>query len=72
VTFVPARRAADADAAVAAADDLGYPVVVKALGRLHKSDAGGVVLGIADREQLERTLTPLVNPRSARRETVGA
>jgi acetate---CoA ligase (ADP-forming) len=49
VPFVPARFVApDADAVVAAADELGYPVAVKALGLLHKSDAGGVALGLAD------------------------
>ena len=31
------------------AAELGYPVVVKALGTLHKSDVGGVVVGIAGR-----------------------
>ncbi len=34
--------------ALAAAGELGYPVVVKAVDALHKSDAGGVVVGIAD------------------------
>ena len=38
-------RRAEADAALAAADRIGYPVVLKALGAEHKSDAGGVVLG---------------------------
>ena len=33
---------------LAAASEIGYPVVLKALGQLHKSDAGGVVVGIAD------------------------
>ena len=31
-----------------AAAELGYPVVLKALGILHKSDAGGVALDLAD------------------------
>jgi acyl-CoA synthetase (NDP forming) len=40
--------AGDADAAAAAADELGYPVVLKTAepGIAHKSDAGGVVLGL--------------------------
>jgi acyl-CoA synthetase (NDP forming) len=40
--------AGDADAAVAAADELGYPVVLKTAepGIAHKSDAEGVVLGL--------------------------
>ena len=46
IAFPPARRAGSADEAVAAAQELGYPVAVKALGLLHKSDAGGVVLGL--------------------------
>jgi acetate---CoA ligase (ADP-forming) len=61
VAFAPARRAADLAEAVAAADELGYPVVVKALGRLHKSDAGGVALGIADRSELERTVADMTD-----------
>ena len=48
VAFSPARRATSVDQARAAAADLGYPVVIKALGLLHKSDAGGVALGVAD------------------------
>ncbi len=49
VPVVPWRRARTADEAVAAARELGYPVVVKVLSPeiLHKTDAGGVVLGVA-------------------------
>ena len=47
--FVPAATVADADEAVRAAAAIGYPVALKALGLLHKSDAGGVVLGLAGR-----------------------
>jgi acyl-CoA synthetase (NDP forming) len=46
---VPAgRRAASADEAVAAAEALGYPVAVKALGIAHKSEAGAVRLNLRD------------------------
>ena len=40
---VPCRAALDADAAVAAAEALGYPVALKVLSRdiPHKSDIGG-------------------------------
>ena len=48
VPFGAARRAGSIDDARAAASELGYPVVLKALGLLHKSDAGGVALGLAD------------------------
>src|SRR6185437_6194791 len=45
-----ARLCTSADDAVAAADEIGYPVVVKACGATiaHKSDAGLVRLGVAD------------------------
>ena len=53
VPFVDARRAVGVEAAVAAGVELGFPVVLKALGTLHKSDAGGVRVGIADGQELE-------------------
>jgi acetate---CoA ligase (ADP-forming) len=57
--FVPAVRVHDAAEAVAAASRIGYPVVVKALGLLHKSDAGGVLVGIADADELARAVADL-------------
>ena len=53
IPFVEARPVASLDDAMSAAAGLGYPVVLKALGRLHKSDAGGVALGIGGPEALE-------------------
>jgi acetate---CoA ligase (ADP-forming) len=48
------RPAADAEGALAAAADIGYPVVLKTAEPhiQHKSDVGGVVLGIGDRGRL--------------------
>ncbi|MFA8451370.1 MAG: acetate--CoA ligase family protein [Bacteroidales bacterium] len=37
-----------ADDAVKAANELGYPVVMKVVGPVHKSDVGGVVLNVKD------------------------
>ena len=54
VPFVAAERAADRDQVLEAADGIGYPVVLKALGLLHKSDAGGVRVGITGEEELGR------------------
>jgi acyl-CoA synthetase (NDP forming) len=50
VPMAPSTLVAGADAAVRAAADAGYPVVLKACGRgiLHKSDAGLVRLGLTD------------------------
>jgi len=47
---VDAQAAADADAAVAAAQRIGFPVVLKLLSPdvLHKSDVGGVQLNLRD------------------------
>ncbi len=56
ILFPPARRVTDLEEARTAASELGYPVVVKALGLLHKSDAGGVALGIEDVPGLEASL----------------
>jgi acetate---CoA ligase (ADP-forming) len=52
VRFPTAHLVASVDALEAALPDLGFPVVLKAMGLLHKSDVGGVRLGIADAEQL--------------------
>lgn len=50
IAFPSGTLAGSADEAVAAAERLGYPVVLKAQAAAlpHKSDAGGVVVGLAD------------------------
>ncbi|WP_114908097.1 acetate--CoA ligase family protein [Ornithinimicrobium murale] len=52
VPIVPTELVSDAEAAAAAADQVGYPVVLKAAaeGLAHKSDIGGVHLGLVDAE----------------------
>jgi acyl-CoA synthetase (NDP forming) len=57
----PARRVSSQAEARAAAGDLGYPVVLKTAvaGILHKSDRGGVHLGIESAKQLERAYADL-------------
>ncbi|CAM3103787.1 GNAT family N-acetyltransferase [Saccharomonospora xinjiangensis] len=56
-----ADGAVAADATVAAADSLGYPVVVKAVaeGLVHKSRGGGVLLGLGDRAQVRAAVATL-------------
>lgn len=57
VTFPDACLVADAAEATAAAQEIGYPVVLKAMGLLHKSDSGGVALGLTSERQLLDALT---------------
>ena len=64
IEFPPARRVSDLQEARAAAEELGYPVVVKALGLLHKSDAGGVALGIEDELGLGEALARMATLQS--------
>jgi acetate---CoA ligase (ADP-forming) len=54
ITVAASLPASDADAALAAAEQIGYPVVVKTgqPGIAHKSDVGGVLAGIRDADQL--------------------
>jgi len=59
VPFVGARTAASGDEARTAAAELGYPVALKALGTLHKSDAGGVALGLGDEAELAAALAAM-------------
>jgi acyl-CoA synthetase (NDP forming) len=59
IEFVAARSVACDGDAEAAAADLGYPVVLKALGTLHKSDGGGVVVGIAGPDELRSAVEDL-------------
>ncbi len=59
LTMVEARRVTGAEEALAAAQELGYPVALKALGHLHKSDAGGVALGLGDAAALLAALVDL-------------
>ncbi len=53
----------DAEHAIAAAARLGYPVVVKAVapGLLHKTDAGGVALGLGDSTALRAAVDAMAS-----------
>jgi acyl-CoA synthetase (NDP forming) len=52
IPVAQSRTAHDVDQALAAAEAVGYPVALKTLGSEHKSDVGGVMLNIGDRESL--------------------
>lgn len=58
----PFNVAGTPDAAVCAAGDIGYPVVAKVVTAaiVHKSDAGGVILGIGSDDALTRAFATLM------------
>jgi acyl-CoA synthetase (NDP forming) len=67
IPVVETRTAHSIGVAIAAAEAIGYPVVLKTVSAQHKSDIGGVALGIADDEELTaayaamtRSLGPIV------------
>jgi acyl-CoA synthetase (NDP forming) len=62
IPVVDARLATDARSAVAAAKKLGFPVVMKIASPniLHKSDFGGVMLGITREEEVEKGFDELM------------
>lgn len=49
-----------AEDAVAAAEKLGYPVVMKVIGPVHKSDVGGVVLNVKTPEQVKAEFARMI------------
>ena len=73
---VPLPREGVARSAAEAADlaaDIGFPVVMKIVSEdiLHKTEAGGVLVGVADREQAERAYQTLMgNARAYKAEAV--
>ncbi|HEX5113768.1 MAG TPA: acetate--CoA ligase family protein [Pseudonocardiaceae bacterium] len=62
VPVVPAHLVTDADAAVAAAREFGYPVVLKAAADdlAHKSDIGGVRLGLVGDDAVREAFTEVM------------
>jgi acetate---CoA ligase (ADP-forming) len=55
------RVAHSVDEALLAATDVGYPVALKTLGAEHKSDVGGVVLGITGADALRTEYATLAS-----------
>jgi acyl-CoA synthetase (NDP forming) len=54
ISTTQARAATSVDRAIAAAEEVGWPIALKtaAPGVQHKSDVGGVVLGLSDADEL--------------------
>jgi acyl-CoA synthetase (NDP forming)/GNAT superfamily N-acetyltransferase len=60
IPVCPQRIAVGADEAARAAVELGYPLAVKVAGGVvHKSDTGGVRLGVGDESELRRVVAEL-------------
>jgi acyl-CoA synthetase (NDP forming) len=63
VPLVPQRDAADVEEAVAAARELGFPVVVKtAAAGAHKTEHGGVALDLRDDDQVRSAVARIGAP----------
>jgi acyl-CoA synthetase (NDP forming) len=62
IAVVDTRLARDGEEAVAAAVGLGFPVAMKIASRdiVHKSDVGGVALGLADASQVARAYSSMM------------
>lgn len=47
--------------AIEAAEKMGYPVVMKVVGPVHKSDVGGVVLNVKDKSKVAEEFDRMIN-----------
>lgn len=72
IPVTEARPVETLEEALTAASALGYPVALKAAELLHKSDAGGVALGIADAAELADAFVGMRSRTGARLLTVEA
>ncbi|MBW2592310.1 MAG: acetate--CoA ligase family protein [Deltaproteobacteria bacterium] len=59
VPIPPSKVVSGAREAVAAAEELGYPVAVKALGVAHKTEAGGVKLDLCTADEVSAAVTEM-------------
>jgi acetate---CoA ligase (ADP-forming) len=66
IPTVKQAAVASREEAIAQGRSLGYPLVMKVDGPLHKSDIGGVVLGVAHQQELERVYDRLMALEGAR------
>ena len=60
IETVPERVVSSSDDAVREADRMGFPVVMKVIGPLHKSDMGGVALNISTSEDVNAVFTRMM------------
>jgi acetyl coenzyme A synthetase (ADP forming)-like protein len=63
IPLVAERTSMSADEAVAAADEIGYPVVVKtAAPGAHKTETGGIALDLQDEQQMREAVERIGSP----------
>jgi acetate---CoA ligase (ADP-forming) len=65
IPLVPEKVVHSASEAVAAAKELNFPLVMKVIGPLHKSDVGGVKLNIMDEASVVQTFDVLMQIKDA-------
>lgn len=61
IPLAPARRVTTLAQAQSAALEVGFPIVLKALSSSHKSDSGGVRLGIVGESELEASFIEMAS-----------
>ena len=61
IKTVPEALVSSPDSAVIEAERMGYPVVMKVVGPVHKSDIGGVALGIRSAGQVQAEYSRMMN-----------
>ena len=66
IPVVPEKVSDDKDTLLAFASEVGYPVVAKVVGPLHKSDVGGVALNIRSKEHLSLEISRMMNIEDAK------
>lgn len=60
IQTVPERVALTVDDAVRAAEEMEYPVVMKVVGPVHKSDIGGVALNIGSADEVQAEYSRMI------------
>jgi len=66
ITQVAQREAYSADEAVKSAEEIGFPLAVKVIGPVHKSDVHGVVLNVPNTAELQQVFQRLMQIENAK------
>jgi acetyltransferase len=66
IPVAPEKASASREELVAFADSIGYPVVAKVVGPVHKSDVGGVALNVADADGLRAEFDRMMKIKDAK------